>query len=125
MLSSGSRHTCGCDADCDAGTCDDLVCGAKRFGVWGLGLIGNKTAYNNLLPAIHGYHFRFSWADYEPSASGFASPTTRLTRSGNDTRGVLIIPSLFAIAALTAARGAHSPPRAGCAAAAARSPRGR
>ncbi len=62
---------CFADADCTAGTCDDLMCGAKRYGVWGLGLIGNKTAYDNFLPAIHGYHFRFSWADYEPTAGGF------------------------------------------------------
>lgn len=62
---------CYLDADCEAAACDDLVCGKKIFGTWGLGLIGNKTAYNAFLPAVHGHHFRFSWADWETGADVF------------------------------------------------------
>ena len=62
---------CFADADCTAGTCDDLVCGQKRFGTWGLGQIGNKTSYMKFLPALHGHHFRFAWADWETAPDVF------------------------------------------------------
>lgn len=62
---------CFVDADCAAAACDDLVCARKVYGTWGLGLIGNKTAYNNLVPAINGYHFRFAWADWQTAPASF------------------------------------------------------
>jgi hypothetical protein len=63
--------SCASDEDCLAGTCDDLVCGHKAWGTWGLGTNGNADAYAAFLPAMNGFHFRVAWADFEPVEGGY------------------------------------------------------